>query len=155
MSGGNRSPQEVESGEPGEARRLELELRLIADVGLVGFPNAGKSSLLRRLSRAEPKVGDYPFTTLRPVIGVVPSDKIFSTTARGEAGWLGEDQLLVADIPGLVRGAHMNYGLGHGFLRHVERAGGRPWPRFSLCSTEPCWLPAQLRGVSQVSWSMW
>eukprot|EP01050_Picozoa_sp_SAG11_P036440 SAG11_NODE_13871_length_635_cov_1.059701_2_plen_138_part_01 len=119
VSGAHRSPKEMERGEQGEAYRLELELKLIADVGLVGFPNAGKSSLLRRLSRATPQVADYPFTTLRPILGVAT----FGTARRKRAAdRTTEERLVVADIPGLVRGAHMNKGLGHAFLRHVERA---------------------------------
>jgi GTP-binding protein len=130
---------EAEEGTPGEEWRVQLELRLIADVGLVGFPNAGKSSLLRALSRATPKVASYPFTTLRPYLGVVSlatahtaSDDSSAVTAGVAPGQSsvnsteveeGRTQLVVADIPGLVDGAHANRGLGHQFLRHVERAG--------------------------------
>jgi GTP-binding protein len=103
----NRAPRQFTEGEPGEAGYFLLELRKIADVGLVGYPNAGKSTLIGKVSAAHPKVAPYPFTTLNPVVGVVEFE--------------GFKRATIADIPGLIEGAHQNVGLGHDFLRHIVR----------------------------------
>ena len=142
----NRTPEKATPGKPGTEIKVRLELKLIADIGLLGFPNAGKSTFISRISAAKPKIAAYPFTTLVPNLGVVH---------------IGEgDSFVVADIPGLIRGAADGEGLGHQFLRHVERCGlyihlvspepwdGTPAERFEALNAE---LRAYGESVSQLS----
>ncbi len=151
----NRAPRFAQPGEPGEEKRLRLELRLLAEVGIIGLPNAGKSTLISAVSAARPKIAPYPFTTLAPNLGVI----------QGDDGL----QLVAADIPGLIEGAHAGQGLGHDFLKHVSRTrvlvhllaaeetgGEDPFAGFSLVDEELVRYDAalaqrpQLRAVNKV-----
>jgi GTP-binding protein len=141
----NQAPRMAEKGEPGASRWLYLELRLIADVGIVGVPNAGKSTLLSVISNARPKIAPYPFTTLEPNLGVAV---------------VGDRDIVVADIPGLVEGAHMGVGLGHSFLRHIQRtrvlvhlldgASGNPLADFNQVNAELALFDENLARKPQV-----
>ena len=121
----HQAPREKEDGQVGVERHLRLELKLLADVGLVGFPNAGKSTLISVISAARPKIANYPFTTLEPNLGVVNADGFTRTSAAGDGSGAADRELgrtfVVADLPGLIEGAHQGAGLGDRFLRHVER----------------------------------
>lgn len=142
----NQAPRLAEKGEPSRTRRLHLELRLIADVGIIGVPNAGKSTLLSLLTRARPKIGDYPFTTLEPNLGVLEFDDGAT--------------LVLADIPGLIEGAHAGAGLGDAFLRHIQRtrllihlldgAAENPLVDFSQINAEMALFDEDLTGKPQI-----
>ena len=141
----NQAPTLAEKGEPGVERNLKLELKLIADVGIVGVPNAGKSTLLSVVSNAKPKIAPYPFTTLEPNLGVVI---------------VGDRDMVLADIPGLVEGAHLGVGLGHAFLRHVQRTrvlihlldggGENPLADFNQINAELAWFDEKLAEKPQI-----
>ncbi len=145
----NRAPRFAQPGEPGEEKRLRLELRLLADVGIIGLPNAGKSTLISAISAARPKIAPYPFTTLTPQLGVIKGDDGFN--------------LVAADIPGLLEGAHAGQGLGHDFLKHVARTrvlvhllaaeetgGDDPFAGFSLVDEELERYDPELAGRPQL-----
>ena len=145
----HQAPTEHEPGKPGEERKLRMELKLLADVGLVGFPNAGKSTLISRISAARPKIADYPFTTLEPNLGVVSSDD--------------DRSFVVADIPGLIEGASEGAGLGIRFLKHVERTrllvhmvdvsentGRKPSEDFKIVMNELTQFSAELAGKPMI-----
>ncbi len=149
----HQAPHEAQKGEPGEERWIVLELRLIADVGIVGYPNAGKSTLLSVVTAAQPKIADYPFTTLSPNLGVV---------VVGQPGDPDEVSFVLADIPGLIEGAAQGVGLGHDFLRHIQRtrllihlldgaAPGRdPWQDFLAINRELREYDQQLASRPQI-----
>ncbi|HLA02850.1 MAG TPA: GTPase ObgE, partial [Aestuariivirga sp.] len=142
----NQVPRIAEKGEPGQERQLRLELKLIADIGIVGAPNAGKSTLLAALTNAKPKIAAYPFTTLQPNLGVAALDE--------------ETSLVLADIPGLIEGAHRGIGLGHDFLRHIQRTrvlvhlldglAEDPLADFSQINTELALFDPQLADKPQI-----
>jgi len=144
-----RTPRFAQPGEPGEEKRLRLSLKILADVGLLGLPNAGKSTLIAAISRAKPKIAAYPFTTLAPNLGVLENDE--------------GRRMVVADIPGLIEGAHTGAGLGHRFLKHVERTrflvhlasaadldADNPWAVFSLLDEELARYSPELAAKPQI-----
>jgi GTP-binding protein len=143
----NRAPRRANPGQPGQELAVWLRLKLIADAGLVGLPNAGKSTFLATVSAARPKIADYPFTTLHPNLGVVAVDG---------------DEFVMADIPGLIAGAHAGAGLGHKFLRHIERTrvllhvidasepGEQPFANFQILENELKQYSAELVGRRQL-----
>lgn len=144
-----RTPRFAQPGEEGQEKRLRMELKILADCGLIGLPNAGKSTLISAVSAAKPKIAPYPFTTITPNLGVVIND-------TGE-------RMVLADIPGLIEGAHLGQGLGHTFLRHAERSrflvhvlsvedvgDDDPWAGFSLINEELAKYSAKLKGKPQV-----
>ncbi|HEX6123621.1 MAG TPA: Obg family GTPase CgtA, partial [Ktedonobacterales bacterium] len=148
----NQAPREAQRGEPGEELTLSLELKLIADVGLVGYPNAGKSTLLSVVTKATPKIADYPFTTLVPNLGVV----VVGDPTHGD-----DYSFVLADIPGLIEGAAQGVGLGHEFLRHVERtrlllhlidgaSEKEPWEELEAINRELAEYSAELASRPQI-----
>ena len=146
-----RAPRFAQRGEPGEELDLRLELKILADAGIIGLPNAGKSTFISRVSAARPKIADYPFTTLTPTLGVMLHEND------------PDKRLILADIPGLIEGAHLGQGLGHRFLKHVERTrflihilsiedidADNPWAGFDLVDAELAGFDPQLAARRQI-----